>query len=137
MKTSTTSIAAAGLASLLTTTPVDGARALEPLPEDLEFELALSALPPHLRADAAVYLLDPDAGFELARPGTNGFHAFVIRIDNAAFTADWDYDSYPEDILVPIAYDEAGVPAQMKLHFDVAALHAKGTPARETKRLMR
>jgi len=43
---------------------------LEPLPRDLEIELALSALPPHLRDNATVYVLNPDKGFEVARLGT-------------------------------------------------------------------
>jgi hypothetical protein len=45
------------------------------LPSDLEMELALSALPPHLREQATIYVLDPAKGFEVARQGTNGFHA--------------------------------------------------------------
>jgi len=48
-----------------------------PLPRDLEIQLALSALPPHLRDNATVYVLNPAKGFEVARQGTNGFHAFV------------------------------------------------------------
>jgi hypothetical protein len=52
---------------------------IEPLPRDLEIQLALSALPPHLRDNATVYVLNPDKGFEVARKGTNGFHAFVAR----------------------------------------------------------
>jgi len=43
------------------------------LPRDLEIQLALSALPPHLRDNATVYALNPDKGFEIARKGTNGF----------------------------------------------------------------
>ncbi len=35
-------------------------RKLEPLRRDLEIQLALSALPPHLRDDATVYVLNPD-----------------------------------------------------------------------------
>ena len=33
---------------------------IEPLPRDLEIQLALSALPPHLRDNATVYTLNPD-----------------------------------------------------------------------------
>jgi hypothetical protein len=36
---------------------------IEPLPRDLEIQLALSALPPHLRDNATVYVLNPDKGF--------------------------------------------------------------------------
>ena len=43
---------------------------IEPLPRDLEIQLALSALPPHLKDNATVYVLNPDKGFEVARHGT-------------------------------------------------------------------
>ena len=58
---------------------------IEPLPRDLEIQLALSALPPHLRDNATVYILNPDKGFEVARKGTNGFHAFVARTGDDTF----------------------------------------------------
>src|SRR5260370_33185191 len=52
---------------------------IEPVPPDLEIQLALSAIPPQLRDNATVYVLNPDKGFEVARKGTNGFHAAVAR----------------------------------------------------------
>lgn len=58
---------------------------IEPLPRDLEIQLALSALPPHLRDSAAVYILNPDKGFEVAREGRNGFHTFVARTGDDSF----------------------------------------------------
>jgi len=33
---------------------------IEPLPRDLEIQLALSSLPPHLRDKATVYVLNPE-----------------------------------------------------------------------------
>src|SRR6266851_106142 len=48
-----------------------GTNKIEPLPRDLEIQLALSALPPHLRDNATVYVLNPDKGFEVARKGAN------------------------------------------------------------------
>ena len=62
----------------------DATGKIEPLPRDLEMQLALSALPPHLRDHATVYVLNPDKGFEVARTGTNGFHAFVARTGDDA-----------------------------------------------------
>jgi len=62
---------------------------IEPLPRDLEIQLALSALPPHLRDNATVYTLNPDKGFEVARKGTNGFHAFVARTGDDSFRGSW------------------------------------------------
>src|SRR5262245_55138649 len=56
-----------------------------PLPPDLEIQLALSALPPHLRDGATVYVLNPAKDFEVARQGTNGFHALVARTGDDTF----------------------------------------------------
>src|ERR1035437_3287415 len=75
---------------------------LEPLPRDLEVQLALSALPPHLRDNATVYVLNPDKGFEVARQGTNGFHAFVARTGDDSFRGSWPLTKYRADILYPI-----------------------------------
>src|SRR5579864_3330061 len=109
-------------------------RKLEPLPRDLEIQLALSALPPHLRDAATVYVLNPARGFEVAHPGTNGFHAFVARTGDDAFRGEWPLTRYRDDILYPIAFDNAGAKAQMRIFFDAAELQAKGTPAAELKR---
>jgi hypothetical protein len=46
---------------------------IDPLPRDLEIQLAPSALPPHLRDKATVYVLNPAKSFEGACKGTNGF----------------------------------------------------------------
>jgi hypothetical protein len=111
------------------------APALEPLPKDLELELAATALPSHLRDDASLYSLDPASGYELVREGTNGFHAFVARTDHGAFLGDWPY-VYRDDILVPISFDDAGSKSHMQVYFDVAAARAQGMPAEELKALI-
>ncbi len=110
--------------------------ALEPLPRDLELELALSALPEHLRADASVYLLDPDFGYRSAHEGTNGFHTFVARTEYGAFLGSWPYTSYRDDILVPIAFDEPGATTHMRVYFDVATERASGTEPAKLKELI-
>src|SRR5579871_6948662 len=109
---------------------------LEPLPRELEIELALSALPPQLRDNSTVYVLNPEKGFEVARQGTNGFHAFVARTGDDTFRGTWPLKTYRDDILYPISFDEAGARAQMQIFFDAAALQAKGTPPEELKRIM-
>jgi hypothetical protein len=109
---------------------------IEPLPRDLEIELALSALPPHLRDGATVYVLNPAKGFEVARKGTNRFHTFVARTGDDTFKGSWPLTEYRDDILYPIAFDDAGVKAQMRIFFDAAELQAKGTPAPELKKIM-
>jgi hypothetical protein len=109
---------------------------LEPLPRDLEIELALSALPPHLRDKATVYTLNPGKGFEVARKGTNGFHAFVARTGEDAMRGSWSLTKYPEDILYPISFDSAGAKANMRVFFDIAEMQAKGTPPGGLKKLI-
>jgi hypothetical protein len=113
-----------------------GANQVEPLPRDLEFQLALSALPPHLRDGATVYVLNPAKGFEIARTGTNGFHAFVARTGDDAMRGSWPLTKYPEDILYPLSFDSAGAKANMRVFFDIADMQAEGMPPRELKRLI-
>jgi hypothetical protein len=109
---------------------------IDPLPRDLEIQLALSALPPHLRENATVYVLNPNKGFEVARQGTNGFHAFVARIGDDTFRGTWPLVQYRDDILYPISFDDAGAKAQMRVFFDAAELEAKGTAPEELKQLI-
>ena len=109
---------------------------VEPLPRDLEIQLALSALPPHLRDSATVYVLNPDKGFEVARKGTNEFHAFVARTGDDTFRGAWPFTEYRDDILYPVSFDKAGVKAQMRVFFDTAEMQAKGTPPGELKKII-
>jgi hypothetical protein len=109
---------------------------IEPLPRDLEIQLALSALPPHLRDNATVYVLNPQQGFEVARKGTNGFHALVARTGDDSFRGTWPLKEYRDDILYPISFDEAGVKAQIRVFFDASEMQAKGTPPEELKKII-
>jgi hypothetical protein len=110
---------------------------VEPLPRDLEIQLALSALPPHLRDNATVYVLNPDKGFEVARKGTNGFHTFVARTGDDAFRGSWAFTKYRDDILYPISFDAAGAKEPMRVFFDAAEMQAKGTPPGELKKIIK
>jgi hypothetical protein len=49
---------------------------IEPLPRELEIQLALSALPPHLRDKATMYVLNPDKGCESCPRG----HEWIPRL---------------------------------------------------------
>lgn len=109
---------------------------IEALPRDLEIQLALSALPPHLRDSATVYVLNPAQGFEVARKGTNGFHALVARTGDDTFRGSWPLEDYRDDILYPIAFDPAGAKAQMRVFLDAAEMQAKGTPPRRLKQII-
>jgi len=110
---------------------------IEALPRDLEIQLALSALPAHLRDNATVYVLNPDKGFEVARKGTNGFHAFVARTGDDTFRGSWPLTAYRDDILYPISFDDAGAKAQMRVFFDAAEMQAKDTSPGELKKIMK
>jgi hypothetical protein len=110
---------------------------VEPLPRDLEIQLALSALPAHLRDDATVYVLTPAKGFEIAHKGTNGFWALVARTGDDTSRGTWPLTEYRDDILYPISFDKAGSKAQMRVFIDAAEMQAKGTPPRELENIMR
>jgi hypothetical protein len=132
----------AALLGLLTCTaalsqqPTQNAGDAPALPRDLEIELALSALPPHLRDKATVYVLGKSQTLEMAREGSNGFHTFVSRLDPNAFNGGWPYTAYRDDILLPIAFDDAGSRAHMPVYFDMAEMRASGTPAEELKAIV-
>lgn len=130
-------MAVAGALTLQAAPAAQQPAALTPLPADLEFALALSALPPHLRAAATVYRLDPDSGFAVARPGTNGLHAFVARQDDTLYRGTWTLTEYRNDFLVPIAFDAAGAEALMPVFFDIAALRAQGLAPAALQRTIR
>jgi hypothetical protein len=110
---------------------------IEPLPKELEIQLALSALPPHLRDNATVYVLNPDKGFEVVRRGTNGFHTFVARTGDDTFRGCWPLTEYRNDILYPVSFDAAGAKAQMRVFFDAAEMQAKGTPPGQLKKIIK
>jgi hypothetical protein len=109
---------------------------IEPLPRDLEIQLALSSLPAHLRDDATVYVLNPSKGFEVARKGTNGFHALVARTGDDAMRGTWPLTEYPDDVLYPVSWDQAGAKAQLRVFLDIAEMQASGTPPQEAKRII-
>lgn len=107
------------------------------LPAELEFELALSALPAHLRENATVYHLNPYQGYEMVRHGNNGFHAFIARTSSSIIRGSWSFSTYPKDLLIPIAYDSAGQSANMQPLFDIAAMRANGFSAVEAKQAIK
>jgi hypothetical protein len=92
---------------------------LEKWPVDLETDFALSALPPHLRSEATVYLLDPEKGFYVARQGTSGFVCFVSRTE-------WEWAEFRKDLATPISFDAEGAKTILPVVLDVAAMRASG-----------
>lgn len=136
-----TIVVIAGLLFSLTATAQNkqtpkGINKIDTLPRDLEIQLALSALPSHLKDSATVYVLNPDKGFEVARKGTNEFHAFVARTGDDAMRGSWPLKEYRDDILYPISFDQAGVNAQMRVFFDIAEMQAKGTAPEKLKKII-
>jgi hypothetical protein len=111
---------AISLGCLTTTTPVRASDVtLAPMPADLETRLALSAAPRALRAEATVYLLDPQKGYQLARQGKSGVACIVER------TA-WELADFRDDIYIPLCYDAAGSATHLKYIMEAAALRAQG-----------
>lgn len=92
---------------------------IEAMPAQLETQFALSALPPALRDDATVYLLDPALGYRVARQGRNGLACLVERTV-------WEMQDFRDDIYIPLCYDAAGFDGHFKSIIDAAALRAKG-----------
>src|SRR4029453_8950990 len=122
--------AVAGLVlSVTTSVPMASAQdKIEPLPRDLEIQLALSALPRHLRDSATVYILNPAKGFEVTHKGTGDFHAFVARTGDDTFRGSWPLTEYRSDILYPVAFDRPGSRARSEAFFDAAEMKARGPP---------
>ena len=92
---------------------------LEKMPPDLETDFALSALPPHVRADATVYLLDPEKGYYVARPGKNEYMCFLVRTE-------WERGVFRQDLATAISYDTEGQRTIFPVYRDVAAMRASG-----------
>jgi hypothetical protein len=92
---------------------------LDKMPPDLETELALSSLPPHLRPNATVYLLDPAKGYYVSKKGSSGFICLVGRTD-------WEWADFRKDIYTPIAYNADGAKTMGIIYLDVAAMRATG-----------
>jgi hypothetical protein len=109
--------------SLLTSLGVAGAQpvetTIEQMPPKLETQFALSALPPAVRDQATVYLLDPKKGYQLSRQGTSGVTCLVER------TA-WEQADFRNDIYVPLCYDAEGSKTFLKVIMDTAALRIQG-----------
>jgi hypothetical protein len=92
---------------------------IELMPAQLETQFALSALPPAMRDQATVYLLDPKKGYQLSRQGTSGVTCLVER------TA-WEQADFRNDIYVPLCYDAEGSKTFLKVIMDVATLRIQG-----------
>ena len=100
---------------------------LRRLPVSLETELAKSAIQPHLREEAGVYLLNPEKGYEKKTESENGFSCFVGRTDLLRL----HLKEYRDDLLVPVCFDAIGTDSIMKAWFDVAELRAHGNSPTE------
>jgi len=96
--------------------------ALEQMPDKLETQFALSALPPAMREQATVYLLDPKKGYRLSRQGTSGVTCLVER------TA-WEQADFRSDIYVPLCYDAEGSKTFLQVIMDAATLRIQGMGA--------
>jgi hypothetical protein len=92
---------------------------LEKMPADLETDFALSSLPPYVRNDATVYLLDVEKGYYVARQGKNDFICFVLRTQ-------WETGEFRQDLASAISYDAEGAKTIFPVYKDVAVMRASG-----------
>lgn len=98
------------------------ATTIDQMPAKLETQFALSALPPALRGEATVYLLDPKTGYQLSRQGSSGLTCVVERTV-------WEMADFRNDIYFPLCYDAVGTRTYLKVIMDAAALRAQGMDA--------
>ena len=96
------------------------------LPRDQEIALAVSAAPPHVGRQAAVYVYTA-AGYERAREGTNGFTCLVNR--------DSELDGY--QVLKPTCWDRHGSETIVPAILEIAKLRAAGRPVRDVTSTIR
>jgi hypothetical protein len=89
-----------------------------PLPRDLEFRLAVNALPKDLRAGATVLVME-SAGYVEARHGTNPFTCMVSRRGGNFY---------------PVCFDEEGARTILPAFADDAVLRLKGATDDEVER---
>lgn len=92
---------------------------MERMPAELETRFALSALPPALRNETTVYLLDPKNGYRVSRQGTSGVTCLVERTV-------WEMADFRNDIYIPLCYDGVGTRAHLRVIMDTATLRAQG-----------
>ena len=103
------------------------------MPESLETRFALGAGPPHLRAEATTYVLDPAKGYVLNHQGTNGLSCIVVR-------SDWQFSNEPfrDDIFWAVCYDAEGSKTLLQDYLRAAELRASGMDVgRSIRRLQR
>jgi hypothetical protein len=91
------------------------------LDRDLETQLALSAAPPQVQADAAVWVLEQN-GFTLVKKGANAFSCIVARRGGDLF---------------PVCWDAEGTASLMRIDLDDAALRVAGKSGSEVEGTIR
>src|SRR5712664_3250939 len=92
---------------------------IEQMPAKLESQFALSALPPALRDQATVYLLDPKKGYQLSRQGTSGVTCLVEHTS-------WELANFRNDIYIPLCYDAVCIIFYVKATTDTYTLPLHG-----------
>jgi hypothetical protein len=116
-----------GVLALNSAFAAEAENVLEKMPLELETRFALSALPPHLRDQAGVYILEPKKGYSLHRKGSNGFACAVERTE-------WIKADYRNDIYTALCYDAEGTKNHLQVWLDAGNLRAKGLTAEALKK---
>ncbi len=90
-------------------------------PLDLEKEIALSALPKHLRDGSGIYIYHENKGYELIKKSENGFVALVERIPGI------------KGAFAPVSYDAVGQRHHLKRIIEVGRWIAEGIEPNEIR----
>ncbi len=98
---------------------------IEVLPRELEVELALSAAPKHLRAEAGVYVLEKN-GYAQVRESKNGFICIVTRPDFGI----------QEGAFEPMCLSPEAVRVYLEVILENAKLRAQGKSLEELNRII-
>lgn len=119
-------IATAGLFAYPAGVAAPAEMKLDRMPESLETRYALSAVPPHLREAATVYLLNPEKGYYVSRQGTNGISCLVIRTD-------WQFPTRPfrNDVYWPVGFDAEGTKTLMQDFLTAAEMRVHGADSKK------
>lgn len=131
----TATVMAAGFSTLASSAAIAAENFVD-LPQHLEIELALSALPADLREEATVYVRDPELGFVIHQDGSNGWATFVARTSARFYQADWAYE-YPSDMLIPQAHPAQGQAQNMRPYMDLEKMRIEGVPASKAKDILK
>ena len=101
---------------------------IELLPENLEIDLALSAVPKSVAENASIFVLKQE-GFVKVRKSSNSYSCFCPRTH-------WSKDVQSREVIIPMCYDREGMETIAPVFFDAAKWRLKGMDSKSIGRLI-